>query len=134
MNQKGFATLEIILMVVVLGILASIAVPQFEKITAAANTSKVQSDLAAINTAIAVYQMEKGTTATNLSINDLAGYFENGVPQAPTGSIYVITATSGTGTTATLTKMTGDTWIYAVSDGKATFGGYTADKFITKTS
>ena len=32
MNQKGFATLEIILMVMVVGILATIAVPQFEKL------------------------------------------------------------------------------------------------------
>ena len=132
MNQKGFATLEIILMIMVVAILATMAVPQFEKITAQANTSKVQSDLAAINTAVAVYQMEKSTTVTNLAIDDLAEYFENGSPQPPTGSIYVITATNGT--TTTLTKMQGNTWIYAVTGGKATFGGYTADKFITKTS
>lgn len=130
MNQKGFATLEIILMVMVIGILATMAVPQFEKITAAANTSKVQSDLAAMNAAIAVYQMEKGTTPT--AITDLAPYLENGVPQAPTGSIYVITTDNGT--TATPTKMTGNTWVYAIdsTSGKATFGGYAADKFTTK--
>lgn len=59
MNQKGFATLEIILMVMVVGILATMAVPQFEKVTASANTAKVQSDLAAINSAAAIYQRKK---------------------------------------------------------------------------
>ena len=121
MNQKGFATLEIILMVMVVGILATMAVPQFEKITASANTAKVQSDLAAINSAAAIYQMEKGT---NPSYNDLTNYFENGAPQAPTGKVYVkgtITAIGSTG--------------YGINgDGKATFMDKTAEEFTSKTS
>ncbi len=128
MNQKGFATLEIILMVMVIGILATMAVPQFEKMTAAANTSKVQSDLAAINTAFAVYQMTQTNTVTNLDINTLADYFENGIPQKPTGKIYV--TTTGT-TTPALTDINSE-WNYAITSGKATFGGYTADKFTMK--
>lgn len=126
MNQKGFATLEIILMVMVIGILATMAVPQFEKITAAANTSKVQSDLAAINTAAAVYQMEKGTVPT---YNDLTSngttYFENGVPQPPTGKIYV---------SGTVTAIAANTAYNLDSNGKAIFGSYTADQITTKSS
>ena len=122
MNQKGFATLEIILMVMVVGILATMAVPQFEKITASANTAKVQSDLAAINSAAAVYQMETGQVATYDKLT--ASYFENGLPQPPTGSIYV------DGEVKKITEVgTGD---YSISDGKATFRGQTADKFVTK--
>ena len=121
MNQKGFATLEIILMVMVVGILATMAVPQFEKVTASANTAKVQSDLAAINSAAAIYQMEKGTVP---SYNDLSTYFENGAPQAPTGKVYVkgtITAIGSTG--------------YGINgDGKATFMDKTAEEFTSKTS
>ena len=52
MNQRGFATLEVILMVMVIGILASIAVPRFSNVTASANTAKIQADLATIDTAI----------------------------------------------------------------------------------
>lgn len=121
MNQKGFATLEIILMVMVVGILATMAVPQFEKVTASANTAKVQSDLAAINSAAAIYQMEKGTVP---AYNDLSTYFENGAPQAPTGKVYVkgtITAIGSTG--------------YGINgDGKATFMDKTAEEFTSKTS
>ena len=45
MNQKGFATLEVILMVTVIGILAAVAVPKFTDIAAKANTAKIQADL-----------------------------------------------------------------------------------------
>ncbi len=123
MNQKGFATLEIILMVMVVGILATMAVPQFEKITANANTAKVQSDLAAINSAIAVYQMEKGTAPAYSDLTASgASYFENGNPQAPTGKIYV----DGTITTI------GSTGYGINGDSKATFMDKTAEHFTTK--
>lgn len=119
MNQKGFATLEIILMVMVVGILATMAVPQFEKVTASANTAKVQSDLAAINSASAIYQMEKGTVP---SYNDLSTYFENGAPQAPTGKVYI---------DGTITAVGSST--YGIdSAGKATFADKTAEHFTAK--
>ena len=125
MNQKGFATLEIILMVMVIAILATMAVPQFEKITAQANTSKVQSDLAAINAAAAVYRMETGEKPTyaKLTANN-ATYFENGAPQAPTGKIYIDGKITDIGSTG-----------YDLnSDGKATFAEYTAEHFTSKSS
>ena len=86
--QKGFATLEVILMVMVIGILASIAVPRFTSVTTAANTAKIQSDLSTIDTAIAVYQMEKGTDPS-ADVNDLvkAGYLQS-KPEPPSGSCY----------------------------------------------
>lgn len=123
MNQKGFATLEIILMVMVVGILATMAVPQFEKVTASANTAKVQSDLAAINSAAAIYQMETGNSIKNLDISTLSSYFENGVPQPPTGKIYI----EGSVKDAEGSYGTDE-------NGKATLGGKTADEFTMKTS
>ena len=88
MNQRGFATLEVILMVMVIGILASIAVPRFTNITTRANTAKIQADLSTIDTAIAVYQMEKGDDTTP-SVDDLvnAGYLQ-AKPEPPSGSCY----------------------------------------------
>lgn len=68
MNQRGFATLEVILMVMVIGILASIAVPRFGNITAEANTAKIQADLSTIDTAIAVAIMS-GETITAGDVN-----------------------------------------------------------------
>ena len=93
MLQKGFATLEVILMVMVIGILASIAVPRFTSVTTAANTAKIQSDLATIDTAISVYYMEHGEYPKNLS--DLSDYLQ-GVDnlKPPSGKCYLGTTTA----------------------------------------
>lgn len=75
MNQKGFATLEVILMVTVIGILAAVAVPRFTDITAKANTAKIQADLSTLDSAIAIYEMETGSPPSQLS--DLKNYIQD---------------------------------------------------------
>ena len=88
MNQKGFATLEVILMVMVIGVLATIAVPRFTNIATKANTAKIQSDLSSLDTAISIYYMENGSYPTGLSqLSDYIKDVNNLKP--PTGSAYV---------------------------------------------
>lgn len=91
MNQRGFATLEVILMVTVIAILAAIAVPRFSSITTAANTARVQSDLTTLDTAAAIYAMEKGTEKTSLSITeDLKNYLQDAANiKPPLGDVYL---------------------------------------------
>ena len=89
MNQKGFATLEVILMIVVIGILATIAVPRFTDTTVKANTAKIQADLTTLDNAIAIYFMENGEYPKNIQ-TDLKNYVkdvENLNP--PTGKAYI---------------------------------------------
>ncbi len=126
MKQKGFATLEVILMVMVIGILTSIAVPRFTSVTTAANTAKIQSDLATIDTAISVYYMEHGAYPDDL--DDLSDYI-NGVDslKPPSGKCYVKgeeTATAVPATEYTIQTATDTT------EARALCGeGNTADKF-----
>ena len=90
MNQKGFATLEVILMIVVIGILATVAVPRFTDTTVKANTAKIQADLSTLDNAIAIYFMEKGQNPTGTDISVLEEYVkdvENLKP--PTGKAYI---------------------------------------------
>ena len=126
MRQKGFATLEVILMVMVIGILASIAVPRFTSVTTVANTAKIQSDLATIDTAISIYIMEKGTAPTSLS--DLSDYLQDADNlKPPTGNAYV----EGTATEIKATE-------YAITtddgESRATLDGNTSGKFTSKES
>ena len=86
MNQRGFATLEVILMVVVIGILASVAVPRFTDVTTKANTAKIQSDLTTIDTAIQMYNLDTGKDDATLEL--LKPYLMD-IPTPPTGSAYV---------------------------------------------
>ncbi len=124
MNQKGFATLEVILMIVVIGILATIAVPRFTDITVKANTAKIQADLATLDNSIAIYFMEKGTYPTQIS--DLSDYVKDvGDLKPPTGKAYVNgTATDFTGKTYAITQST-----TTGGEARATLDGKTSGNF-----
>ena len=90
MNQRGFATLEVILMVVVIGILASVAVPRFTDVTTKANTAKIQSDLTTIDTAIQMYEMDGNDVSELSKVDDLATKnYLTGTPTPPTGSVFI---------------------------------------------
>lgn len=129
MNQRGFATLEVILMVMIIGILASIAVPRFTSITTSANTAKIQSDLSTIDTAIAIYYMEKGRYPTNLK-TDLKPYLndiDNIKP--PTGKAYIDDGTTwDISGEYEITTPTGET------EPRATLNGKTSGQFVKKSS
>lgn len=123
LNEKGFATLEVILMVTVLGILAAVAVPRFTSITTAANTARVQSDLSTLDTAIAIYQMDNGEFPSSVSsLKDYVQNVDNLKP--PTGKVYVngtekdIEASDYAITTSTTNN-----------DVRATLDGHTIDEF-----
>ena len=136
MNQRGFATLEVILMVMVIGILASIAIPRFGDVTTRANTAKIQADLSTLDSAIAIYYMENGKYPTKLSDlkNHVNGVETEGSPdlKPPTGSAYI------EGTSTPLEALT--TYSLKIVDSSKTdtdgsnerrayLGDYTAEKF-----
>ncbi|MBQ7453858.1 MAG: type II secretion system protein [Selenomonadaceae bacterium] len=131
MRQKGFATLEVILMVMVIGILASIAVPRFTAVTTAANTAKIQSDLTTIDTAIAIYQMEYGTDPASVDALVTAKYLQ-AKPDPPTGKCYL---KSGSASTSTETAIPATSYTIQAAttdvDTRAILGaGNTAEKFV----
>lgn len=129
MNQKGFATLEVILMVMVIGILATVAVPRFTDVTTKANTAKIQSDLATIDSAIDMYQMETGnkptagnisseTDATTTTANELSPYIKDIKNlKPPEGSAYK-GGSEGEKITAKTYAVNGETPARATLDGK----------------
>ena len=130
MNQRGFATLEVILMVMVIGILASIAVPRFGNITAEANTAKIQADLSTIDTAIDIYNMSNTTPPSKVS--DLKEYLRDaGDIQPPTGKCYVNEKDDPQPIPSggyQITTLTGE------SSLRATLGGKTAGYYTKKTT
>lgn len=133
MRQKGFATLEVILMVMVIAILASIAVPRFSSVTTAANTAKVQSDLSTLDTAAAIYAMENGNSKATLTISaDLEPYLQDASSlKPPVGDVYVEDSTGK----LTLTK-DDDYKVTKQNDGeyRATLRDKTAGHFKKKES
>ena len=129
MNQRGFATLEVILMVMVIGILASIAVPRFTNVTAAANTAKIQADLSTIETAVAIYRMEYGEDKEPTFDNLVTAGYLQAKPKAPSGSAY-----KENGTTSEVAAITAGadytiTYNSTTKAAEVKFDGLTADKF-----
>jgi len=59
-NKKGFTLIEILIVIIVLGILAMIIVPQITVSTDDAKVSTVQSDLSALRSAIEIYYAQHG--------------------------------------------------------------------------
>ena len=60
-DQRGFTLLEMLIVISIAGVLAAVAVPRFTNAIALANTSRVQSDLQVLNSAIVLYQAENGS-------------------------------------------------------------------------
>ena len=72
-GQGGFTLLEMLVVASIIGILAVVAVPRFSNAIVLANTSRVQADLQVLNSAIVLYQAEKGAYPSNLA-TDLKDY------------------------------------------------------------
>lgn len=57
-NKKGFTLVEILIVVVILGILAAIVIPQFSEASSEARKSSVQSNLQMVRSQIELYKIQ----------------------------------------------------------------------------
>ena len=61
-NKKGFTLVEILIVVVILGILAAIVIPQFSNASSQAKESSLVSNLQAVRSQIQMYKIEHNDT------------------------------------------------------------------------
>ena len=73
-SKKGFTLVEILIVVVILGILAAIVIPQFTNASDEAKTSSVASDLQTIRSQIELYKIQHNN---NLPGTQQSVSFEN---------------------------------------------------------
>lgn len=84
-RQKGFTLIELIVVIMILGILATIAVPKFLKTSARAHDNATRQSLAVIRNAIELYtadnngQLPGQGTTPDLAL-DLADYLRGNFP------------------------------------------------------
>ncbi len=133
-NKRGFTLVEILIVVIILGILAAIVIPQFTNASSSARTSSIQSLLQTVRSQIELFKIQHSDTPPTITLMWTAltgptdstgntsttngGVFVNGpylqqVPKNP------LNGNSAVETVAAAS--TADGWYYTVNGGTYTF-------------
>ena len=103
--QKGFTLIELMIVVAIIGILAAIAIPQYQNYIARSQVSRAMSETGAIKTAVETCLLEGKTTvgdnATDCQLGNTAStLFSLTAPTTALTATQTITGTFQDGTTA----------------------------------
>jgi general secretion pathway protein G len=96
--QSGFTLIEILLVVVIIGILAAVAIPRLGGRVKQAQVAAAQADVNNIGMALRLYEVDNGTYPASLqglvaspgaAPNWRGPYLEKGIPKDPWGNDYI---------------------------------------------
>ena len=87
-TKKGFTLVELVIVILILGILAAVAVPRFFLTSDLAIDNGLKTSLATVRDAIQLYQAENGTLPGQGDdlVGDLDDYIRGQFPTCPVGS------------------------------------------------
>ena len=71
-SKRGFTLLELLMVIIVVGILASLAIPQYQNFVERSRCTEAVNMIAAIKSAQALYELQEGETAG--AIADLSDF------------------------------------------------------------
>ena len=71
MNKKGFTLIELLVVVLIIGILSSVALPQYTTSVEKSRATEAWTTIKSINDALAIKNMEAGTTNQNYNYDEL---------------------------------------------------------------
>lgn len=96
--QAGFTLIEIMVVVVIIGILATIIVPKIMDKPNLARITKAKHDIQAISSALSLYKLDKfNYPNTNEGLGVLVGKYLSKLPKDPWGKDYIYLSSEGKG-------------------------------------
>jgi general secretion pathway protein G len=94
-SKKGLTLIELLIVVIILGALAAIAIPRITTSSTTAKQNACTTNVDTLNTSIEMYNMDKtGYPATLATVTGDVNYFPDGAPACPFGTAYVYSATT----------------------------------------
>ncbi|MCG3136742.1 MAG: hypothetical protein HJJLKODD_00578 [Phycisphaerae bacterium] len=129
MKKNAFSLVELVIVIVIIGIIAAIAVPRFSSATDSANRGNVKASLEVMRNALDLYKAEINfwpsnptalttTTTTTTPNGTVYGPYIRVFPTNPTLNTTGVKIITSTATPATSDCTTTQGWIYNSSNGE----------------
>lgn len=108
-SKKAFTLVEIMIVVVIIGLLAAMAIPAFQKVRASSLQKTVLNDARQIGSAAQQYMMEYGTTYADITVANgvVQGHLSNWVKQISKNTTLGGSPITSTATSAFTLKLNG---------------------------
>jgi len=92
-KRKGLTLVELLIVVIILGALAAIAIPRITTSTATAKANACATNIDIMNSQIELYRADTGSYPSTLAtLTGDANYFPDGAPVCPSGGTYTMTS------------------------------------------
>ena len=93
-RRKGITLIELLIVVIILGALAAIAIPRMSQNSVTAKLRACQTNVATMNTQIEAYYADNDEWPVFATLTTDPNYFPDSTPVCPSGGTYTMSGTT----------------------------------------